>query len=74
MIRLGRTRWSSSLRGQLYLATVNESGWPYVQHRGGPTGFLHVLDPRTLAFADYQGNHQMISTATSPPTTACHCS
>lgn len=49
-------------RDSFYLGTVNEAGWPYIQHRGGPTGFLHVLDPQTLAFADYQGNRQMIST------------
>jgi predicted pyridoxine 5'-phosphate oxidase superfamily flavin-nucleotide-binding protein len=44
-----------------YLATVSETGWPYLQHRGGPRGFLKVLDDRTLAFADYAGNRQMIS-------------
>ena len=37
------------------------ASWPYIQHRGGPVGFLHVLDAHTLAFADYEGNHQMIS-------------
>ena len=49
-------------RDSFYLATVSESGWPYVQHRGGPPGFLHVLDERTLAFADFRGNRQYIST------------
>ncbi|MFN8640958.1 MAG: pyridoxamine 5'-phosphate oxidase family protein [Candidatus Binatia bacterium] len=49
-------------RDGFYLATVSETGWPYVQHRGGPPGFLRVLGPRTLAFADYEGNHQMVST------------
>lgn len=44
-----------------YMATVSETGWPYVQHRGGPRGFLKVLDPLTLAFADFAGNRQMIS-------------
>lgn len=44
-----------------YLATVSETGWPYVQHRGGPPGFLKVLDEKTLAFADYTGNRQLIS-------------
>jgi uncharacterized protein len=44
-----------------YMATVSESGWPYVQHRGGPRGFLKVLDPLTLAFADFAGNRQLIS-------------
>ena len=49
-------------RDSFYLATVNEDGWPYMQHRGGRVGFLHVLDPRTLAFADYRGNRQLLST------------
>jgi predicted pyridoxine 5'-phosphate oxidase superfamily flavin-nucleotide-binding protein len=44
------------------MATVSETGWPYVQHRGGPRGFLKVIDDRTLAFADYRGNRQYIST------------
>lgn len=44
-----------------YLATANAEGQPYVQHRGGPRGFLHVLGPRTLAFADVAGNRQFIS-------------
>lgn len=45
-----------------YMATVSETGWPYVQHRGGPQGFLKLIDDRTLAFADYRGNRQYIST------------
>jgi len=49
-------------RDSFYMATVSETGWPYVQHRGGPRGFLHMLDDRTLAFADYRGNRQYIST------------
>jgi predicted pyridoxine 5'-phosphate oxidase superfamily flavin-nucleotide-binding protein len=44
------------------MATVSETGWPYVQHRGGPPGFLKLVDDRTLAFADYRGNRQYIST------------
>lgn len=48
-------------RDSFYMASVSESGWPYVQHRGGPPGFLTVLDDRTLAFADYRGNRQYIS-------------
>lgn len=48
-------------RDSFYIATVSESGWPYVQHRGGPPGFLKVLDDRTLAFADYRGNRQYVS-------------
>jgi predicted pyridoxine 5'-phosphate oxidase superfamily flavin-nucleotide-binding protein len=45
----------------LFLATASAAGQPYVQHRGGPPGFLHVLDPHTLAFADFAGNRQYIS-------------
>jgi len=48
-------------RDSFYLATVSETGWPYVQHRGGPPGFLKVLEPRRLAFADFRGNTQLIS-------------
>ncbi|MGH8682317.1 MAG: pyridoxamine 5'-phosphate oxidase family protein [Burkholderiales bacterium] len=48
-------------RDSFYLATVNETGWPYVQHRGGPKGFLKVVGPRTLAFADFGGNRQFVS-------------
>ena len=44
-----------------YMATVNGEGQPYIQHRGGPAGFLHVLDEHTLAFADFAGNRQYIS-------------
>jgi predicted pyridoxine 5'-phosphate oxidase superfamily flavin-nucleotide-binding protein len=48
-------------RDSFYIATVSETGWPYVQHRGGPPGFLKVIDDTTLAFADYRGNRQYIS-------------
>lgn len=48
-------------RDSFYMATVSETGWPYVQHRGGPPGFLRVLDSRNLAFADFRGNKQYIS-------------
>jgi uncharacterized protein len=48
-------------RDSFYMATVSESGWPYVQHRGGPPGFLKVLDDKTLGFADFRGNQQYIS-------------
>lgn len=48
-------------RDNFYMATVSETGWPYVQHRGGPPGFLKVIDATTLAFADYSGNRQYIS-------------
>jgi uncharacterized protein len=49
-------------RDSFYIATVSETGWPYIQHRGGPRGFLKLVDNRTLAFADYRGNRQYIST------------
>lgn len=49
-------------RDSVYIATVSDTGWPYMQHRGGPAGFLKVLDERTLAFADYGGNRQYITT------------
>ena len=48
-------------RDSFYQGTVGESGWPYVQHRGGPTGFLKVLDARTIGYADFSGNRQYIS-------------
>lgn len=48
-------------RDSFYMATVSETGWPYVQHRGGPRGFLKIVDEKTLAFADYRGNRQYIS-------------
>ena len=48
-------------RDSLYMATVSESGWPYVQHRGGPPGFIRVLDEKTLAIPDFRGNRQYIS-------------
>ncbi|NQW12299.1 MAG: pyridoxamine 5'-phosphate oxidase family protein [Alphaproteobacteria bacterium] len=48
-------------RDGFYQATVSETGWPYVQFRGGPVGFLKVLDAKTIAFADFRGNRQYIS-------------
>lgn len=48
-------------RDGFYQATVGETGWPYVQFRGGPAGFLKVLDAKTLAYADFRGNLQYIS-------------
>lgn len=63
--------WESSISTELqkfiasqtsfYMATVNADGQPYIQHRGGPAGFLRVLDERTLAFVDFSGNKQFIS-------------
>ncbi|MGE3334982.1 MAG: pyridoxamine 5'-phosphate oxidase family protein [Rhodospirillaceae bacterium] len=51
-----------SERDSFYVATTSETGWPYIQHRGGPRGFLKVLDEKTLGFADFSGNRQYIST------------
>lgn len=48
-------------QSSVFLATVNHEGQPYIQHRGGPPGFLRVMDQHTLAFADYRGNRQYIS-------------
>ncbi|MFI8194323.1 pyridoxamine 5'-phosphate oxidase family protein [Streptomyces sp. NPDC085946] len=52
----------AATRTSFYLASTSSSGWPYVQHRGGPPGFLRPLDDTTLAFADYRGNKQYITT------------
>jgi len=49
-------------RDSFYVATISETAWPYIQHRGGEPGFLRVLDAHTLAFADYKGNRQLLST------------
>jgi hypothetical protein len=48
-------------RDSFYIASVSETGWPYIQHRGGPKGFLRVLDERTIGFADFSGNRQYVS-------------
>jgi predicted pyridoxine 5'-phosphate oxidase superfamily flavin-nucleotide-binding protein len=48
-------------RDSFYLATVSETGWPYVQHRGGAPGFVKVLDERRFGFADFRGNRQYVS-------------
>jgi predicted pyridoxine 5'-phosphate oxidase superfamily flavin-nucleotide-binding protein len=48
-------------RDSFYLATVSETDWPYVQHRGGPSGFLKVIGPKQLAYADFRGNTQLVS-------------
>jgi len=48
-------------RDSLYMATVSETGWPYIQHRGGPPGFLRVLDDKTIGFSDFRGNRQYVS-------------
>lgn len=49
-------------RDSFYMATLNEDGWPYLQHRGGPAGFLRVVSPAQLVFPDYRGNRQLLST------------
>lgn len=51
-----------SERDTFYMASLGATGWPYVQHRGGPKGFLKVIDERTIAFADFRGNKQYITT------------
>jgi predicted pyridoxine 5'-phosphate oxidase superfamily flavin-nucleotide-binding protein len=48
-------------RGTIYIATVGETGWPYIQHRGGERGFIKLIDKTTIGFADYAGNRQLIS-------------
>ncbi len=50
-----------SARDSFYMASVSETGWPYVQHRGGPPGFVRVLDEQTIGFADFSGNRQYVS-------------
>ncbi len=50
-----------ALRDSFYMASVGETGWPYIQHRGGPAGFVRVLDAQTIGFADFRGNRQYIS-------------
>ncbi len=60
--RLGEREASFiAARDSFYMASVSETGWPYVQHRGGVPGFLKLLDERTLAFAEYLGNKQFVS-------------
>lgn len=48
-------------RDSFYMATVSETGWPYIQHRGGPIGFVRALDDKTIGFADFRGNRQYVS-------------
>ncbi|NNG04932.1 MAG: pyridoxamine 5-phosphate oxidase [Inquilinus sp.] len=60
--RLGETETGFiATRDGFYQATVSETGWPYVQFRGGPPGFVKVLDERTIAYADFRGNRQYLS-------------
>ena len=49
-------------RDSFYMSSVSETGWPYVQHRGGPAGFMRVIDEQTIGFADFRGNRQYVST------------
>jgi uncharacterized protein len=49
-------------RDSFYMATVSETGWPYIQHRGGPPGFVKLLGPNLIGFADFKGNRQLLST------------
>jgi predicted pyridoxine 5'-phosphate oxidase superfamily flavin-nucleotide-binding protein len=62
-----QTEISDDLKGfieaqiSVYFATASKDGQPYIQHRGGPAGFLHVLDAKTIAFADFKGNRQYIT-------------
>lgn len=57
-----RERGFIEARDSFYIASVSETGWPYIQHRGGPSGFLKVIDQSTIGFADYSGNRQYITT------------
>jgi len=59
-------------RNSMYLATVNSAGQPYIQHRGGPTGFLRVLDDQTFGFADFAGNKQYITLGNLQENTKAH--
>ncbi len=58
-------------RDTFYLATVSETDWPYVQHRGGPPGFLKVLGPSQLAYADFRGNTQLITVGNATKNDRC---
>ena len=59
-------------RDSFYMATVTSNGWPYLQHRGGPAGFLKVLDPQTLGFADFKGNRQRLHYSGKTHLPGCH--
>lgn len=56
-----RERAFISLRDSFYTATVSETGWPYIQHRGGPVGFVQILEGNSICFADFRGNRRYIS-------------
>ncbi|TYC63917.1 pyridoxamine 5-phosphate oxidase [Marinobacter sp. BW6] len=57
-----RERAFIEARDSFYVASVSETGWPYIQHRGGPVGFLKVINESTIGFADYSGNRQYVTT------------
>jgi uncharacterized protein len=61
-------------RDSFYMATVSETGWPYVQHRGGPPGFLRLIDDRTLPSRTSEATDNISASATSQSTTARHSS
>jgi predicted pyridoxine 5'-phosphate oxidase superfamily flavin-nucleotide-binding protein len=54
-------------RDSFYMASVSETGWPYVQHRGGPAGFVKVIDSKTIGFADFAATVNMYRWAIYPP-------
>jgi uncharacterized protein len=54
-------RYFLTARDSFYMASTSETGWPYIQHRGGPAGFIHILDDQTIAFPDFSGNKQYVS-------------
>lgn len=57
----GREAGFISARDSFYLASVSETGWPYIQHRGGPAGFVRVLDANTIGWAEFSGNRQYVT-------------
>ena len=60
--RLGETEAGFiAARDSFYMASTGETGWPYIQHRGGPAGFIKVLGERLIGFADFRGNRQYVS-------------
>lgn len=63
-----------AVRDSVYLATIGTTGWPYVQHRGGPVGFVRTLDEKTIGFADFRATGSTSASATWRPTTGCRCS
>ena len=69
-----RERVFIEARDSFYIASVSETGWPYIQHRGGPAGFLKVIDQSTIGFADYSGNRQYVTTGNVLTMTALRCS